>query len=144
MYKILVDANVWIKYARAKEIAPLLDRFVTYHFLPIINNFPRIQRLIIEGILDMRHISNMANYANILVLELQVLEVGEAYCKSIHIFLHLFPNLEELILNPSSGGPINQQFLPLDVLFWKNLASVALSKFWISEDTFIDFITYHH
>jgi predicted nucleic acid-binding protein len=39
MYKILVDANVWIKYARAKEIAPLLDRFVTYRFLPVINNY---------------------------------------------------------------------------------------------------------
>lgn len=39
MYNILIDANVWIKYARAKEIAPLLDRFVTYRFLPIINNY---------------------------------------------------------------------------------------------------------
>lgn len=39
MYKILIDANVWIKYARAKNIAPLLNRLVTYNLLPVINNY---------------------------------------------------------------------------------------------------------
>ena len=39
MYKIIIDANVWIKYARAKEIAPLLNRLVTYNLLPVINNY---------------------------------------------------------------------------------------------------------
>ncbi len=39
MYNILIDANVWIKYARAKNIAPLLDRLVAYHLLPITNNY---------------------------------------------------------------------------------------------------------
>jgi putative PIN family toxin of toxin-antitoxin system len=39
MYKIIIDANVWIKYARVKDIAPLLDRFIVYHFLPITNNY---------------------------------------------------------------------------------------------------------
>jgi len=35
MSKIIVDANVWIRYARAKDIAPLLKRFTTYDFLPL-------------------------------------------------------------------------------------------------------------
>lgn len=39
MYKIVVDANVWVKYARAKDIAPLLQRFVAYNFLPVTNNY---------------------------------------------------------------------------------------------------------
>lgn len=39
MYKVIVDANVWIKYARSKNIAPLLDRFVAYNILPISNNY---------------------------------------------------------------------------------------------------------
>ena len=39
MYKIVIDANVWIKYARIKNIAPLLDRLVVYGFLPVINNY---------------------------------------------------------------------------------------------------------
>ncbi|MES1225659.1 MAG: putative toxin-antitoxin system toxin component, PIN family [Bacteroidota bacterium] len=39
MYNILIDANVWIKYARAKEISPLINRFVSYNFLPIANNY---------------------------------------------------------------------------------------------------------
>jgi putative PIN family toxin of toxin-antitoxin system len=39
MHRIVLDANVWIKYARSRDIAPLLDRFVTYNFLPVVNNY---------------------------------------------------------------------------------------------------------
>ncbi len=39
MYKIVIDANIWIKYARARDIAPLLDRLVAYGFLPVVNNY---------------------------------------------------------------------------------------------------------
>lgn len=39
MYKIVIDANVWIKYARSRDIAPLLDRLLAYQFLPVINNY---------------------------------------------------------------------------------------------------------
>lgn len=39
MFKIIIDANVWIKYARIKDIAPLLNRFVAYNFIPVINNY---------------------------------------------------------------------------------------------------------
>src|SRR3982750_2474103 len=39
MYKIVIDANVWIKYARAKDIAPLLNRLLTYHLVPIVNSY---------------------------------------------------------------------------------------------------------
>lgn len=39
MYKIIVDANVWIRYARSKDIAPLLNRFVSYNLLPVANNY---------------------------------------------------------------------------------------------------------
>ena len=39
MPKIIIDANVWIKYARSKNISPLINRMVEYHFLPVINNY---------------------------------------------------------------------------------------------------------
>jgi putative PIN family toxin of toxin-antitoxin system len=39
IFKIIIDANVWIKYARAKDIAPLLDRFIQYNLLPVTNNY---------------------------------------------------------------------------------------------------------
>ncbi|MBK5272311.1 MAG: putative toxin-antitoxin system toxin component, PIN family [Bacteroidia bacterium] len=39
MYFIIIDANVWIKFARARNIAPLLDRLVTYQLLPVVNNY---------------------------------------------------------------------------------------------------------
>ena len=39
MNKIIIDANVWIKYARTKDIAPLLNRFLIYHFIPVVNNY---------------------------------------------------------------------------------------------------------
>jgi putative PIN family toxin of toxin-antitoxin system len=39
MFNLVIDANVWIKYARSKNIAPLLDRLAAYSFLPITNNY---------------------------------------------------------------------------------------------------------
>ena len=39
MNKIVIDANVWIRFARAKDISPLLDRMVTYKLLPVVNNY---------------------------------------------------------------------------------------------------------
>jgi putative PIN family toxin of toxin-antitoxin system len=39
MFKIIIDANVWVKYARAKEIAPLLNRFIAYNIIPVANNY---------------------------------------------------------------------------------------------------------
>jgi len=39
MYKIIIDANVWIKYARAKNIAPLLHRLNACNLVPIVNNY---------------------------------------------------------------------------------------------------------
>lgn len=39
MYPIIIDANVWIKFARTKNIAPLLDRLLMYQFLPVVNNY---------------------------------------------------------------------------------------------------------
>lgn len=39
MFKIIIDANVWIKYARITNIAPLLNRFTAYNLLPVTNNY---------------------------------------------------------------------------------------------------------
>ena len=39
MYLVVIDANVWIKYARNKTIAPLVNRFVTYNLLPVADNY---------------------------------------------------------------------------------------------------------
>lgn len=37
--KVIIDANVWIKYARTKSIAPLLNRFLLYSLTPVVNNY---------------------------------------------------------------------------------------------------------
>jgi putative PIN family toxin of toxin-antitoxin system len=39
MYSVIIDANVWIRFARTKNITPLLDRLVTYQLLPVVNNY---------------------------------------------------------------------------------------------------------
>jgi putative PIN family toxin of toxin-antitoxin system len=39
MYKIIIDANIWIHFARSKDIAPLLDRIIAYNLLPVVNNY---------------------------------------------------------------------------------------------------------
>lgn len=37
--KVIIDANVWIKYARVKDIAPLLKCFTAYWLTPVVNNY---------------------------------------------------------------------------------------------------------
>jgi hypothetical protein len=39
MYQIAIDASIWIRYARAKNISPLLDRFLYYNFVPVVSNY---------------------------------------------------------------------------------------------------------
>ena len=39
MHKLIIDANVWIRYARVKDIAPLLKRFTLYQLTPVVNNY---------------------------------------------------------------------------------------------------------
>lgn len=39
MYKIVIDANVWIRFARAKDITPILNRLLIYNFIPVVNNY---------------------------------------------------------------------------------------------------------
>jgi hypothetical protein len=39
MHKVIIDANVWIRFARSKDIAPLIDRFIAYDLIPIANNY---------------------------------------------------------------------------------------------------------
>jgi putative PIN family toxin of toxin-antitoxin system len=39
MYLVVVDATVWVKYARAKNIAPLIDRLVAYNLVPVVNYY---------------------------------------------------------------------------------------------------------
>lgn len=39
MYPVIIDANVWIRFARSRNIEPLISRFVQYDFLPVINNY---------------------------------------------------------------------------------------------------------
>ncbi len=51
MYRIVIDANVWVKYARSKDIAPLLDRLIAYRFLPVANNYllTEVFRAVVEN-----------------------------------------------------------------------------------------------
>jgi putative PIN family toxin of toxin-antitoxin system len=37
--KIVIDACVWVIFARSKNLKPLVDRFIAYDMLPVINNY---------------------------------------------------------------------------------------------------------
>ena len=39
MYLVIIDANVWIRFTRSKNILPLLDRFDAYNLVPVVNNY---------------------------------------------------------------------------------------------------------
>lgn len=36
---VVLDANVWIRFARSKKLQPLVDRFITYNLIPVVNNY---------------------------------------------------------------------------------------------------------
>ena len=38
-FKVVIDANVWVRFARSKNLKPLIDRFITYDILPVVNNY---------------------------------------------------------------------------------------------------------
>lgn len=38
-HKVVIDANVWIRFARFKNIRPLTDRLVLYNIRPYANNY---------------------------------------------------------------------------------------------------------
>lgn len=65
MFKIIIDANVWIKYARIKDIAPLLDRFVVYNFIPVANNYllSEVFNALLENKwMDEKHANNVIEF----------------------------------------------------------------------------------
>lgn len=39
IYRTVIDTNVWIKYASAKDISPLLSHIIAYRLLPSTNNY---------------------------------------------------------------------------------------------------------
>jgi putative PIN family toxin of toxin-antitoxin system len=39
MIRIVIDANVWIRFARSKNIQPLRSRLIKYQMVPVANNY---------------------------------------------------------------------------------------------------------
>lgn len=39
MREIIIDANVWVRFARYQNLQPLLTRFDFHYLLPVINNY---------------------------------------------------------------------------------------------------------
>jgi len=37
--KIVIDACVWVRFARSKNLKPLVNRCIAYDMLPVINNY---------------------------------------------------------------------------------------------------------
>lgn len=58
MFKVVVDANVWIKYARSKDVSPLIVRLVAYKFLPVANNY--LLSEVFDAVVDNRWMTNRA------------------------------------------------------------------------------------
>ncbi|MES2330047.1 MAG: hypothetical protein V4539_10625 [Bacteroidota bacterium] len=39
MYLVVLDANVWIRFARDKNIKPLTTRLLAYKLVPVVDNY---------------------------------------------------------------------------------------------------------
>jgi len=67
MYNIVLDANVWVRFARNKNISPLLDRIELYGFMPVINRY--LLSEIFEALVDNKWMPEKAAYKAIGFIE---------------------------------------------------------------------------
>jgi hypothetical protein len=112
-----------------------------FRVISLLNNFPRIRRLRIEGWLDLEDAKPQAKFLNIVDLEIRSITLTDSMRLKTHAFLTSFPNLRKLVL--ACNTPVAEQSLPLKLLYWQHLVRVELSGLWVAEDTLIDFISRH-
>ena len=39
MYLVVLDANVWVRFAIDKNIKPLTNRLIAYQLVPVVDNY---------------------------------------------------------------------------------------------------------
>jgi hypothetical protein len=39
MHSIIIDANVWVRFARFRNLNPLINRFDTHNLIPVTNRY---------------------------------------------------------------------------------------------------------
>lgn len=77
MYKIVIDANVWIRFARAKDIGPLLQRILLYNFIPVVNNYLLAE--IFDAVVEHKWMNNSQAYRLVNVISsIGIMKSGKA------------------------------------------------------------------
>jgi putative PIN family toxin of toxin-antitoxin system len=66
MNLIVIDANVWIRFARNKDHSKLIQRLAFYEFIPVVNNY--LLSEIFDALVTMKwmDIHEAARYTNVL------------------------------------------------------------------------------
>lgn len=112
--------------------------------LPLLNTFPRISRLNIEGGLNAQHLTTGGHqYGNVTRLRVTSLTVAKSFIEQTRSFLASFPNLEDLTIQVAAGGPLSELSLPLESLEWPRLSRLELAHLLVHEDAICSFAERH-
>jgi len=136
-YRKLTD-SIWM--------IPFFESFVSeglVRLLPTLNDYPRLKRLNVDGILDPRDLP-VGPHTTICYLYLNSILVGQGLKDSIVSFLGSFPELTKLAIRTSPIGPFDHQRLPMHELQWSNLQFFTIVSSVVSEDELFSFTKRHN
>jgi putative PIN family toxin of toxin-antitoxin system len=66
-FRIIIDANVWVRYARFRNLNPLLDRFDKHSLVPVINRY--LLSEVFDALIKKSWMNNSTALATIQVIE---------------------------------------------------------------------------
>ena len=77
MNSIIIDANVWIRFARFKNLHPLLNRLDTHNLIPVVNRY--LLSEVFEALVRKNWMNDKTAFATIQFIEnISVVNKGKA------------------------------------------------------------------
>ena len=131
--------RIWVTPSFESFVANAMSRL-----LPVLGTCPRLQRLNVDGFLDVRDLApGQYRYKTIRHLCLNAVLAGEGLEDSIANFLGTFPELITLTIRTFPRGPISHQQLPLQQMRWSDLQFCDIIGTWVPENELFGFTERH-
>jgi putative PIN family toxin of toxin-antitoxin system len=82
MHSIIIDANVWVRFARFRNLNPLLNRFDTHSLIPVINRY--LLSEVFDALVKKKWMNDKSALATIQFIEdISILNKGRAVYRLI-------------------------------------------------------------
>lgn len=131
--------SIWMIPSFESFVAKPMSRL-----LPVLGTCPRLQRLNVDGLLDVRDLGpERYRIKTIQHLCLNAILAGEGLEDGIAKFLGAFPGLTTLTIKTFPRASIYHQRLPLQQMRWSELQFCDIIGTWVPEDDLFGFTERH-